>query len=375
MKSAVPGWLLLGAGIVMTLSAFQDRHPQTTSDFTLFYRSAAAPPGQMYARPAGPPRGNMNPPQFQLLIRPLTTLPVETAAAVWRALNVASLVACLWFLGRRAGDRWSAADLGAALAWAPMQSAIVLNQVTWILWPLLLWAWWCWRNDRWTAGAIGFGLALSLKTFLGVFLVWLALRRQWRAVGVSLVSAAAGTGVGILAYGPSAFRAWIASLGGVEWTVAVMNASIRGLLRRTLGGDTSGLTPVASAPHLVTPIFLAAAAAVLAVTFVRTRRASVDDSWPPLMAGALLASPLGWIYYIWWMLPGIAPSRLLLRAPLLWLPMVVVIWGQPHAWATVTIGSAYTWGLLMAWWYGIVRIRPVDAGQVVERDAAAPAVG
>ena len=102
------------------------------------------------------------------------------------------------------------------------------------------------------------------------------------------------------------------------------------------------------------------------------------------MASALLASPLGWVYYVWWVLPGTRPSRVLLTSPLIWVPFAYSTIGQPAAWATVTIGSVYSWGLLLAWsrFTGVaglpgnrvLGIRPVDAGQVVERDPDTPSV-
>jgi hypothetical protein len=371
-------WVVLAAGIVMAAYAWQTRHPNTSSDFTILYNSALRPPALMYQRPPGPPRGNLNPPHFQLLIVPLTWLPLPVAAAVWRTLNVLALAACVWWLARHSGEKWGAADIGALLAWSPMQSALGLNQLTWIMWPLLVWTWWCWRQDRWTAGAITYGLALSFKSFLGVFLVWLALRRQWRAIATALATAVAALAVGVLVYGVDVFRAWLAGVAGVEWSYAVMNASLRGFLARTLTTSGTAGAPPALRPGLVTPLFLAGAALILVVTFVRTRRASVDESWPALLAGSLLASPLGWLYYIWWMLPGTRPSHVLFAAPLLWVPMVCAMWGQPSPWATLTIGSVFFWGLLVAWLgfvrNGIGRVGPVDTRQVVERDAYSPAI-
>jgi hypothetical protein len=259
-----------------------------------------------------------------------------------------------------------------------MQSVINLNQLTWLLWPLLLVAWSCWRRERWTAGAIAFGVALSFKSFLGLFLIWLALKRQWRALAVSLASCAAALAVGIMAYGVDVFRAWMGALGSVEWSYAVMNASWRGIVSRSLTATGSAGAPLIVRPDLVTPLFVIGAAAVLVVTFLRAARQGVEDSWPALMASSLLVSPLGWLYYIWWVLPGIRPSRLLVAAPLLWVPMVCVLWGQPSGWATVTIGSVFFWGLLLAWGYfigyGVRGIGPVHARQVVQRDAHAPAV-
>jgi hypothetical protein len=192
------------------------------------------------------------------------------------------------------------------------------------------------------------------------------------------VSCAVALGIGIAAYGVDVFRAWIAALGSVEWSYAVMNASWRGIVTRTLTPSGSAGAPLVVSPEAVTPLFALGAAAILLVTFFRTARQSVEDSWPTLMASSLLVSPLGWLYYIWWVLPGIRPSRLLIAAPLLWVPMVCVLWGQPSGWATVTIGSVFFWGLLLAWGdfvgYGVGRVRPVHARQVVQRDSHAPAV-
>jgi alpha-1,2-mannosyltransferase len=362
----------------MAIYAWQTRQPPTTSDFTIFYDSAKRAPSEMYVRPIGPPRGNMNAPQFQLLIKPLTRLPLDAASDVWRGLNLIALCGCVWWMARKGPEKWSAADYGAALAWAPFQHALTLNQVTWILWPLLVWTWWCWRRDRWAAGAIGLGLALSLKIFLGVFLLWLVLKRQWRAFAVSVVTAAASFGVGVAIYGTDVVRAWIAAIAGAEWPGAFSNASIRGLIDRSLTRNFTGAPPLVDVPRFARLLYLVSAVAIVVVTLVRTRDRDVDRSWPALMASALLASPLGWVYYLWWMLPGTRPSRVLLLSPLLWVPFAYVTIGQPAGWATATIGSVYGWGLLLAWTRSpgdrVVGVGPIHAREIVQGDAGAPAV-
>jgi Glycosyltransferase family 87 len=372
-------WVILAAGLLMCAYAWKTRQPHTSSDFTILYNSAAAAPADMYRRPPGPPRANMNPPHFQLLVRPLTRLPLPLAAAVWRTLGFTALCGCMWWLARTGDESWGAADVGALLAWSPMQSMINLNQVTWILWPLLVCAWWCWRRGRWTAGAVAFGFALSFKPFLGIFLIWFALTRHWRALIVTVLTATGALAIGYFAYGHEVFAAWLAAIAGVEWSHAVMNASLRGVLARSLNASGSAGTPILNAPGAITPAFLAGAALILAVTFRRTHRRPIDDSWPALMAASLLASPLGWLYYIWWMLPGVKPSRLLLQSPLLWIPMVCVLWGQPSPLATISIGSVFYWGLFVAWVHfvgnGIRRVGPEHACQVMQCDADAPAVG
>ena len=374
-------WLLLVVGITMAIYAWKTRQPYTTSDFTIFYVSAQRPAVEMYKRPVGPPRGNMNAPHFQLMLRPLTMLPLSVAAEIWRGLNILALCGCMWWLARKADDRWTAADVGAALAWAPFHHTLTLNQVTWIMWPLLVCAWWCWRRDRWTAGAIAFGIALSFKAFLGVFLLWLAVRRQWRAAAIAVGVAAAAIGIGLAVYGIDVGRAWVAAMTSAEWPSAFSNASLRGLFARTLTHNPTGAPPLVEQPSLEIPLFVVAAVAVIVITLLRTRTRSVDESWPALMASALLASPLGWVYYVWWMLPGTRPSRVLFQSPLFWIPMIYMTWGQPSRWATLTTGSMYCWALLLAWGHfvsdrghGVGRIGPVQSREIVQRDAHAPAV-
>jgi hypothetical protein len=349
LDTPVLAWGLVVIGVLATASAWRYRHPDTTSDFTLFYASAQHTSERMFEQPPGPPRGNMNPPLFQLMIRPLTYFPVPAAATIFRLLNVFALVGCVWWLARSSEERWTAADYGALLAWAPMASVVALNQLTWILWPPLLWAWWCWRHGRWAAGAIGYGFALSLKPFLGVILLWLVVTRQWRAVIVSGIASAVSFAIGLAVYGIAVNRAWIDALGDVTWAYAGMNAALQGVLVRALSKPIEISDPLVFAPSLVGPLAAAGGAAIVALTLVRTRRQHIDQAWQPLMISALLASPLGWIYYIWWALPGTRPVRLLRDAPLLWVPMVFPMALWPSSWLGLTLGSVYFWGLFSLW--------------------------
>jgi hypothetical protein len=340
--------------VISILYAWRTRHPLTSADFPLLYSSAARPPALMYQRPPGPGRGNLNSPPFQVLLLPLTALSMPAASAVFRAVNIVCLIVCLWWIGRTQG--WELADIAVLLLWAPMASVISLNQLTWMLWPLLVWTWWCWRQDRWEAGAAGLGLALALKSFLGVFLLWLLITRRWRAAVVTLVFAALPFGVSLLVYGIDVHREWLSALGNVTWWWAVMNASFQGLVSRTLV-DQTRTGSFDSWAALVGPLSTAGALVIVALTLWRTRRQTVDESWPTLMIGAVLASPLGWLYYIWWILPGTKPSRLLFQSPLLWIPMYISVAELHSRWMMFTIGSLYFWGLLLLW---LTRLRSAD---------------
>jgi hypothetical protein len=345
-ESPVVAWTLLAAGIVSVLYAWQIRQPQTSSDFTILYTSARNPPERMYQPPSGA-RVNMNPPQFQLALAPLAALPLPVASTVFRAVSLVSAILCVWWLARSSRDRWTAGDVGALLTWAPMASMLSLNQVTWLLWPLLIFAWTSWRRDRWTAGAVSFGVAMSVKPFLGIVALWLLATRRWRALTVAIAAAACAFAAGLLAYGAGPYRAWIVALGREQWSWAPMNASVAGWLARiALADGTPGTTPT---PTWVSAAALLLSIAIIVAAIVRVRHCGVERSWPLLVTSALLASPLGWIYYIWWIVAVSRPIEILMMSPLLWVPWAYVPAHAPDRLVAGTLGSVYFWGLFLLW--------------------------
>jgi hypothetical protein len=168
-------------------------------------------------------------------------------------------------------------------------------------------------------------------------------------VAVSCLSGAAFFAIGLVVYGIDVNLAWADALGDVTWAYAGMNAALQGLLARALSKPVPVSDPLIFAPDLVSPLAAAGGAAIVLVTLLRMRRAHIDQAWQPLMVAALLASPLGWLYYIWWILPGTRPLRLLREAPLLWVPMVFPMRLAPSDWLGLTLGSVYFWGLFSLW--------------------------
>ncbi len=92
----------------------------------------------------------------------------------------------------------------------------------------------------------------------------------------------------------------------------------------------------------------------------------MDIAWAVLWTAGLLLSPLGWTYYLWL---GLGPFGVLAKAVwrqqprrrwTLWvlgacavLPISVLMTGQPSVTASLTIGSMYTWALLVWWWMSV----------------------
>ena len=84
---------------------------------------------------------------------------------------------------------------------------------------------------------------------------------------------------------------------------------------------------------------------------------------------SLLLSPLGWVYYLWFVMPPFCLLTLewvysrdtrsdwaIVALALLCVPAAALPAGQPNGWLTLTLGSAYFWGSLL-----ILRNASVDA--------------
>jgi hypothetical protein len=168
--------------------------------------------------------------------------------------------------------------------------------------------------------------------------------RQWRAAAFMTIAGLAAVAVGVGVFGIAAFRAWIEEIGGPRMTQHFLNASALGFLAR------AGI-----ADELVGRCAVAAGLVVSLVAARRTR--DVDRAWVVLLSAALLWSPLGWIYYVWFLIPplvALGVRRRLFASALI----AAVLWTWPPytfglATATpavaCTFGSVYFWGLISLW--------------------------
>jgi Glycosyltransferase family 87 len=359
----------------------------THSDFTIFYYTARFVADGLPMYGLSPARygvpwaadhlGNLNPPHFQLLAAPLAYLTYAQALGAWVTLNLLALTAAMVVIVRELGIRWSWPRFflwGAfTLSLAPFTTVAVTSEMTFVLMVPFSLAWRACRNGRWRAAGLWLGACASLKLFLLLFVPWLAWRRQWRALAAFALSASALVAVGAGVFGIQAYREWLTTLGRVGWWWLPMNASWQGLLSRTLEGGAT-VTPLLRLPGLVRPLALAGSLALAVVALLAARPATGraepgdDRSFLVVLLGAVLASPLGWVYYLplaygpilgwiragrgWGRLAGLPRpwlALLLAGVALLYVPHEATFVGQPSGLASVTIGSAYFWGTLALW--------------------------
>ena len=130
------------------------------------------------------------------------------------------------------------------------------------------------------------------------------------------------------------------------------------------------MAPVWLAPHWVQPLTLAGSALVCVASVALVRPGAGREANDPsvavlvLLSGAMLASPLGWVYYVPLALGpvvGVIHSGAWRRIEPKWLVVLGVLLfglymppeqaaaGQPSRVATLLLASSYFWGTLGLW--------------------------
>ncbi|MFF7331298.1 glycosyltransferase 87 family protein [Streptomyces sp. NPDC090306] len=265
--------------------------------------------GRIYDyRMPGTAYGFTYPPFAAVVMAPMALVGVRTAIALGLLLNLAALAAVLRLL---AGARWRRHGwFGGALAccllalFEPLRDTFSFGQVNLVLLALVLTDLRLITSGRERLAGVGIGLATAVKLTPALFIGLLLVTRRWRAAALASAVTAAATGFAAC-LDPAASRFyWTDALwdtGRVGRAEYVSNQSLQGVLAR-LGDPGRGL-------------WAAAAAVVLGVWALRTRRAASRGDWTAAFAltglTACLVSPVTWVHHLVWLLPAFA---VLLRA-------------------------------------------------------------
>jgi hypothetical protein len=352
------------------------------SDFTIFYYTARLVADGLPMYGESPVRygvpwasshlGNLNPPHFQMLLQPLARLTYSEAYVAWALVNLAALGVALWLIVRGLGLRVTAtgaAVVGALImASTPFTSVAVTSEWSFVLLVPFTLAWLAMRQAQWGRAGAWMGACVALKLFFLLFIPWLLLKRQWRAVGLLGIVVLAWTALGIAVYGAGTYRLWIQSLTTVGWWWLPMNASWQGVVARVFHGGAT-VQAVLSAPGIVPALSVAGSVVIGAASVWWAYRsqpsaAGTDSAVLILLAGAILASPLGWIYYVplvvgplagvlctrgWQHMPGGWRVVAVVSALALYVPLEQAAAGQPSTAATLTFACSYFYGLAPSW--------------------------
>ena len=272
------------------------------------------------------------------------------------AVNVAALVAALWFTFRGlgySGRARAAATLLAAAAvfWTePVIRTLYLGQINLVLMALIIWDLTQpdTKHSRWWKG-FGVGIAAGIKLVPLIFIPYLLLARKFRQAFLAMAGFAFTVLAGFAVQGPDSVKWWFGGLffqgGRTGFTGWEGNQSLRGLIAR-LTGSIDGSTRVWIVAAVIVGIIGIVSAAVL------DRR---GHQLAGLLAAALtglLLSPISWDHHWVWIAPAAAVAgHYAVRA---WR------WSRARAaaWGALAVAIAALYGA----WPGSLWGEPTDLG-------------
>jgi alpha-1,2-mannosyltransferase len=286
------------------------------------------------------------PPFAALLLRPLASMPLGAAQAVFGTVSVAALLVTLWLLIRPVAARlgyptWFALALALPLvSWLePVRETFSFGQVNFIVTGLivvdLLVA--VARGSR--LAGVGIGLAAAIKLTPAIFVIYLLLTRRWRAAATAVAAAITATLLGAVPDWHSWWRFWtelVWQTGRIGRLDRVQNQSLTGALARLTGhqepnqlgwlllaalvgayglwrarsaalaGDeVTGLTLTALVGCVVSPVTWShhlvwfAAALVVLVDVALDSRRPPGRRWPPAALAVVLYATVAYSVVLW----------------------------------------------------------------------------
>lgn len=275
------------------------------SKIFLVMKPTAATQGKPQLKPAA---GLLNPPFFTLLILPLGLLSYTASLIIWSILSIFCGVISVLLLQKTLDleQRSLTLTLGlllAVFAYYPTFANIQFGQVTLILLPFEIGAWYAIRNNHNYAAALLLGIAASLKPFFALFLLYFLLRREWRALAWFISTILLCALLATFAFGIHTYPEYHAILQHITWYSSSWNASLLGFLTRLFGHNENN-TPLLAFSSITIPLFYLLSGVLLlamikfvwpTITPAPEKKRDLDFSITIIVM--LLLSPLAWLYY------------------------------------------------------------------------------
>ena len=272
------------------------------------YRTDLTPLGRQLGLETGAINRATYPPTFLLCFEPLTRLAPRPAYWVWFAINLGALgLSLAMLLGPASGIPRQLIPSLAALAifYSPLWFHFYYAQAQLIILVMLILTMRaCQRGSHRSAGLLVAAAAL-LRVFPGVIAGYFIVRRDWRALGWTILGASAGGMATLAIVGVHRSFGFFDAVGFVEsplWLGIPGNIAFRAVVERFFAFAT-GANP---GPRLVLAqevVFIVGEAALLGATVWATiapagspdRDARAFSLW---VAAAIILAPTAWFHYL-----------------------------------------------------------------------------
>ncbi|WP_171910129.1 glycosyltransferase family 87 protein [Rickettsiella grylli] len=251
---------------------------------------------------------NLNPPFFTLITFPFAYLSYPHAFVLWTFISIISGAIGILLLQQKLNRKTFSPSCGLLLliglfSYFPSFINVQLGQVSLILLPLVVLGWRAARNEKTSLAAFFLGLAASLKPFLGLFLFYFLMRKEWRALGTFLITLLCCSLIAAFFLGIANYRAYYHVCQHISWAASSWNVSFYGFLLRLLGGleKNIALFPLPGLINILYPLisilFFLALIQFLRPQVGISSAHKIDLDFSAIIVGMFLLSPLGWIYY------------------------------------------------------------------------------
>ncbi len=189
---------------------------------------------------------NLNPPFQILLFSPFGLFDYQTAFWIWFGLSLILGVASIYVVvstscpnenprARLSPEKVTLFSL-PFFFYFPSFLNIAMGQLAFLLFFLLSLAWVFSRSGKDAYAGFALGVALSLKLFVGIFLLFFLVLRRWRLLGWMIGTSLGCSLLALAALGIDSYQQYRGVLSNITWFAGSWNGSFMGFFTRLFGG-------------------------------------------------------------------------------------------------------------------------------------------
>ena len=250
----------------------------------------------------GPPR--FHPPFNAILFSPFAFLSYRNAFMV---LGIVSLILLLLInqlvvRGLELNKEWFLNLTCFSVYWYPVFYCLGTGQSSMIIAVCLIGGWFYLRRKKEYVAGFLFAIATLMKLFPGLVLLYLIIRKNWRAFFATVSFIILGLFLTALIVGFDDIRTYSITMIGRfanEWSGFVLNHSLNGMITRLFGERSGWAEPLIQLPRIKSILIVLLNSAVLVYTILKMRvmavkQELVDHAFGLTIVAMLLLSPITW---------------------------------------------------------------------------------
>jgi len=253
-----------------------------------------------------------HPPPVALLCLPLGWLSYEHAAVVWFIFELICLSVSVAFLLRWLGVEkmvvFSSLSAFLILVWTPIAHELIYGQLTAMLFLLMVGAWQALRSGKDIRGGIFLGTAVAVKLMPWPLIIFLMLRRNWRATFAAITTTMVANVAAVTLIGFDRVSHYYLKIGSTVsglYHAYYFNFSLWTIGWRIFDGTGSPVLggvnapPLFNAPAIAPFISIVVSFSMLILGLALALKVrDFDNSFGIIICLMVLVSPVAWNHYL-----------------------------------------------------------------------------